>query len=160
MYVLWHLLWEPRFRLDCPSYKSVIHCRPGLNDSRMLHPSHSAYTRWCYVGETLCQIHRGARWDMMSSVVLVLSCGTMSLLCQYGVSVITDVVSSGHTGVCRHVCVEWGQVGHPCQAMMEPGQGMSSEEEELDLLVGYSTPLSVHSVDGRCDSVYCSASQL
>jgi hypothetical protein len=97
---------------------------------------------------------------MMSSVFFVLSCRTMPLLCQYGVWVITDVVSSGHTGVCRHVSVLWYQVGHPCQAMREPGQGMSSKQEELDLLVGYSTPLSVHSVDGRCDSVYCSASQL
>jgi hypothetical protein len=40
---------------------------------------------------------------MMSRVVLVPSCWTMPLLCQYGVSVITDVISSGHTGVCRHV---------------------------------------------------------
>ena len=97
---------------------------------------------------------------MMSSVVFVLSCRTMSLLCQYGVAVITDVVSSGHTGVCRHVCVEWGQVGHPCKAMREPGQCMRTEEEVLDLLIGHSTPLSVHLVDCRWYSVYCSASQL
>jgi hypothetical protein len=97
---------------------------------------------------------------MMTSVVFVRSCRTMSLLCPSGVSVITDVVSSGHTGLCRHVCVLWDQVGHPCQAMREPGQFTNIEEEELDLLVGFSTPLSVHSVDGRCDSVYCSASQL
>ena len=97
---------------------------------------------------------------MMSSVVFVLSCPTTSHLCQSDVSVITDVVSSGHTGVCRHVSVLWDQVGHPCQSMREPTQDMSTEEEELDLLVGYSTPLSVHSVDGRCESVYYSASQL
>ena len=97
---------------------------------------------------------------MMSSVVFVLSCPTTSHLCQSGVSVITDVVSSGHTGVCRHVCVLWDQVGHPWLTMKKPGQGMSTEEEELDLLVGYSTPLSVRSVDCRWYSVYCSASQL
>ena len=65
-----------------------------------------------------------------------------------------------HYDVCRHVSVLWDQVGHPCQSMREPTQDMSTEEEELDLLVGYSTPLSVHSVDGRCESVYYSASQL
>ena len=86
---------------------------------------------------------------------LGVSCRTMSLLCQSGVPVITDVVLSGHTGVCRLVCVLWDQVGHPCQAMREPGQVMNTEEEELDLFVGYSTPLSVHSVDSRWDSVYC-----
>ena len=77
-----------------------------------------------------------------------------------GVSVITDVVWSGHSGVCCHVRELWDQVGHPCQAMREPGQVMSTDEEELDLFVGFSTPLSVHSVDSRWDSVYCSASQL
>ena len=66
---------------------------------------------------------------MTSSVVIVLSCRTISLLCQYSVSVISDVVSSGHTGVCRHVGVLRDQVGHPCQAMREPGQGMGSEDE-------------------------------
>ena len=62
---------------------------------------------------------------MLSSVVLVHSCRTMPLLCQYGVSVITDVVSSGHTGVCRHVCVFWDQVGHPWLAMRESEEDMS-----------------------------------
>ena len=61
---------------------------------------------------------------------------------------------------CRLVCVLWDLVGHPWLAMRKPGQGMSTEEEELDLLVGYSTPLSAHSVDGRWYSVYCSVSQL
>ena len=83
---------------------------------------------------------------MTSSVVIVLSCRTISLLCQYGVSVITDVVWSGHTGVCRHVCALWDQLGHPCQSMREPAQDMRTEKEELDHLVGCSTPLSVQSV--------------
>ena len=82
------------------------------------------------------------------------------LLCQSGVSVISVFVQTGVAIVRRLVCVLWDQVGHPWLAMRKPGQGMSTEEEEFDLLVGYSTPLSAHSFDGRCESVYRSASQL
>ena len=31
-------------------------------------------------------------------------------------------------GVCHCVREVWDQVGHPCQTMREPGQGMNTEE--------------------------------
>ena len=45
---------------------------------------------------------------MMSSVVLVLSCRTMSLLCQYGVPVTTVFVQTGVGMVCVIACVKCG----------------------------------------------------
>jgi hypothetical protein len=74
---------------------SAIHCRPGVNDSRMLQPSHSVHARWCYGGETWVKSdkERGGTWCRGLSwrfrVALCHSC--VRLACQRSPSLYTQV---------------------------------------------------------------------